>query len=117
VAKPRKVEQPEEKAAETPAIVDEPPRATFDSTHYSHPRQRLSAEKLSGMSASEIRAVAEDRGYRIGLGGRRVLANRFLSFQQNDLSGLHEPGELDQAEPLPVAEQLLDTLPEAPPPA
>lgn len=49
-------------------------------------RQRLTAEVLATMSKPEIRAVANDRGYKVGLGSRRILAERFLTAQEEDTS-------------------------------
>lgn len=53
-------------------------------------RQKLTREKLLTMAKPEIRAVAHDRGYSIGVGGRRVLAERFLLAQTADKSVLVE---------------------------
>jgi hypothetical protein len=41
----------------------------------------LSEETLSAMNKHEIRAVAHDRGYRIGEGSQRALKSRFLEAQ------------------------------------
>lgn len=49
-------------------------------------RQRISDEKLEGMSAAEIRAVATDRGYKTTLGGRSGLAAQFKKDQEADES-------------------------------
>lgn len=57
-------------------------------------RLRLSREQLERMSPAEVRAVAHDRGYDIGEGGRRGLVNKFYTAQQDDDS-LDEPQEAD----------------------
>lgn len=52
-----------------------------------HSRQKITREKILGMTKPEIKAVAHDRGYKIGAdAGRKVLAERFLQAQEGDTS-------------------------------
>lgn len=46
--------------------------------------RKLTREQLAGMGRAEIRAVATDRGYDLGEGGRRVSIANFLKAQDED---------------------------------
>lgn len=76
------------------AAIDAGQKPAFNPDTYTHPRQRLTEQKLAGMSRAEIRAVAADRGYPdLGYGGRGTLVRSFLKAQSENDEGLHDATE------------------------
>lgn len=57
-------------------------------------RDKLSAEVLERLSKPELRAVAHDRGYKVGDGGKGTLITRILDAQDEDRLVRGEAGEL-----------------------
>jgi hypothetical protein len=59
--------------------------------------EQLSRDKIESMSPADLRAVASDRGYDVGLAGARVTRRRFLAEQTKDAS--ENPADFSQEEP------------------
>lgn len=66
-------------------------------------RAKLSAEVLERLSKPELRAVAHDRGYKVGDGGKGTLITRILDAQKDDRLVGEDPTLID---PVGVTEEL-----------
>lgn len=90
--KPGQTHQLIEKRADTlnrqvPKGTGTPAAAPLHPSVNPNSRQKITKEKILGMTKPEIKAVAHDRGYKLGAdAGRKVLAARFLEAQEKDTS-------------------------------